>query len=130
MDQTISPVISVRKKEIVQQYITELDKHIAELKEGKVSDVMEINEFAALLHIHPGHLSNTIKEVTGQSSCDLFESRLLSTAKELLLTPNMTIAQVARQLTYDPSNFTKFFKQYSGITPKQFRNQHAAAVKS
>jgi AraC-like DNA-binding protein len=24
-------------------------------------------------------------------------------------------------LTFDPSNFTKFFKNYEGITPKQFR---------
>jgi AraC family transcriptional regulator, regulatory protein of adaptative response / methylphosphotriester-DNA alkyltransferase methyltransferase len=130
MQQIINPIMSFRKKEIVQQYIAELDKHILELKEGKAINAMEINEFAALLHIHPVHLSNTIKEVTGQSSCNLYETRLLSTAKELLLTPGITIAQVARQLTYDPSNFTKFFKQYSGITPKQFRNQHSETIKS
>jgi AraC family transcriptional regulator, regulatory protein of adaptative response / methylphosphotriester-DNA alkyltransferase methyltransferase len=124
MQQTISPVISARKKEIVQQYLAELDKHILELKEGKASAAMEINEFAALLYIHPAHLSNTIKEVTGQSTCNLYEERFLAAAKELLLTTPMTISQIAHQLTYDPSNFTKFFKQYSGITPKQFRNQH------
>jgi AraC family transcriptional regulator of adaptative response / methylphosphotriester-DNA alkyltransferase methyltransferase len=39
-----------------------------------------------------------------------------------LLTTNLSIAQIAGRLTYDPSNFTKFFKQYTGTTPKQFRN--------
>jgi AraC family transcriptional regulator, regulatory protein of adaptative response / methylphosphotriester-DNA alkyltransferase methyltransferase len=123
MQETISPIMSVRKKEIVQQYIAELDKHILELKEGKASNAMEINEFAALLHIHPVHLSNTIKEVTGQSTCSFYESRLVAVSKELLLSTSMTIAQIAHQLTYDPSNFTKFFKHFTGLTPKQFRNQ-------
>ena len=123
MQETISPTISVRKKEIVQRYLSALDKHILELKEGKAHVALEIKQFAEMLHIHPVHLSNTIKEVTGQSTCSFYESRLLEVAKELLLTTAMSIAQVAHQLTYDPSNFTKFFKQYTGITPKQFRNQ-------
>jgi len=122
--ETIAPVISIRKKEIVQQYLTMLDKHILELKEGKVNEALEIKHFAEMMHLHPVHLSNTIKEVTGQSTCSFYENRLLEVSKELLLTTPMSISQIARQLTYDPSNFTKFFKQYAGITPKQFRNQH------
>ena len=124
MPEIASPVISSRKKEIVQQYIAELDKHIAELKAGKADRALEIREFASLLHVHPAHLSNTIKEVTGQSSCSLYEERLLNVSKELLLTTTLSIAQIAVQLTYDPSNFTKFFKQYAGTTPKKFREQH------
>ena len=124
MQQTIAPsIISVRKKEIVQQYLAELDKHMLELKEGKVNEALEIKDFAELLHIHPVHLSNTIKEVTGKSTCSFYEARLMNLSKELLLTTSMTIAEIARQLTYDPSNFTKFFKHFAGITPKQFRNQ-------
>ena len=125
MQETISPTItiSLRKKEIVQEYLSALDKHILELKEGKTTVALEIKEFAELLHIHPVHLSNTIKEVTGKSTCSFYESRLLAVSKELLLTTSMTIGQIAQQLTYDPSNFTKFFKHFTGITPKQFRNQ-------
>jgi len=122
--ETMVPVISIRKKEIVQQYLTMLDKHILELKEGKANEALEIKHFAEMMHVHPVHLSNTIKEVTGQSTCSFYENRLLEVSKELLLTTPMSISQIARQLTYDPSNFTKFFKQYAGITPKQFRNQH------
>ncbi len=122
MDTNTTPVISFRKKEIVRQYIAELDKHVEALKKGETDEVLEIREFAQIMHLHPVHLSNTIKEVTGKSSCDLFEERLVSVSKELLLTTNLSIAQIAAQLTYDPSNFTKFFKQYTGMTPKKFRN--------
>ena len=125
MQETSVKVISHRKKEIVQQYISLLDQHIAELKEGKAEEALEIKDFAQQMHLHPVHLSNTIKEVTGQSTCAHYEERLLRISKELLLTTSMSISQIAAQLTYDPSNFTKFFKQYTGITPKQFRNQQS-----
>lgn len=121
MKENVTTQVSLRQKQIVKQYMAELDKHIDELKQGNVSRALEIREFAALLHMHPVHLSNTIKEVTGRSSCDLFEERLLNVSKELLLETDLPITAIAIQLTYDPSNFTKFFKQYAGITPKKFR---------
>jgi len=124
MQQKETAAVSVRKREIVKEYIAELDKHIQQLKEGNVNRALEIRDFAELMHIHPVHLSNTIKEVTGQSSCSFYEERLLKISKELLLATDLPIAQIARQLTYDPSNFTKFFKAFAGTTPKKFRDQH------
>jgi AraC family transcriptional regulator of adaptative response / methylphosphotriester-DNA alkyltransferase methyltransferase len=119
---TTTSVISHRQKEIVQQYIVELDKHMQELKAGQVEIMHEISDFANILHIHPVHLSNTVKQVTGRSSCDLFEERLVNLSKELLTTTSLPVAEIARQMTYDPSNFTKFFKKYVGMTPKTYRN--------
>lgn len=123
--QAITSITSARKKQITKQYLTELDKHINDLKAGNASYAFEIRDFAALLHVHPVHLSNTIKEVTGKSTCDFYEEKLLTISKELLAETDMPISQIAIRLTYDPSNFTKFFKQYTGITPKQFRQQLA-----
>lgn len=116
-----SKISSVRQREIVSDYIQKLDEHILALKTGTEVRAREINEFADMLHIHPVHLSNTIKEVTGQSSCSLFEERLVQASKDLLLQSHVSIKEVAIRLTYDPSNFTKFFKRFTGLTPKQFR---------
>ena len=69
-----------------------------------------------------------IKEELKKSPCDIYEKKLMGIAKELILTSDLSIAEIARQLTFDPSNFTKFFKHFEGITPKQFRE--LAAVKS
>ncbi len=122
MEQTnTTTVISSRQKEIVLQYIAELDKHMQELKAGQVEIMHEISDFANMLHIHPVHLSNTVKQVTGRSSCDLFEERLVNLSKELLTTTSLPVAEIARQMTYDPSNFTKFFKRFVGMTPKKYR---------
>lgn len=116
-----SPVKSGRQKEIVKNYLFQLDKHINDLRKGVAESTFEIKDLADLLHIHPTHLSNTINEVLGQSPCDLYEQSLINLSKELLQDSTRPIADIARQLFYDPSNFTKFFKHYEGITPKQFR---------
>ena len=55
-------IVSYRQKELAQQYITALDHHINELKQGLVDRALEIRDLADILHVHPVHLSNTIKE--------------------------------------------------------------------
>jgi AraC-like DNA-binding protein len=90
--------------------------------------MLEIRDFAALLHIHPTHLTNTIKQTSGRTPCDFFEARILAVAQQLLAETSLPINEIAAQLTYDPSNFTKFFKRFSGMTPKQYRSQATASV--
>ena len=122
METLIAKPVSARQKEIVHQYEAELDKHMLELKAGGVEIMHEISDFAKMLNIHPIHLSNTVKEVTGRSSCDLFEERLVALSKEMLAGTNLPVAEIARQLTYNPSNFTKFFKKFVKMTPKAYRD--------
>jgi len=45
--------------------------------------MFEIKEFADILHIHPTHLSNTIKLATGHHPCFYFENKILEVAKSL-----------------------------------------------
>ena len=117
-----------RPKEIVSQYLAELDKHLEDLRSGKAHSTFEIKDIASIIHIHPTHLSNTIQEQLGKSPCDIYEQKLMDIAKELILTTDLSIAEIARQLTFDPSNFGKFFKHFERITPKKFRE--LAAIKS
>lgn len=114
-----------RTKEIAEAFLKELDKHPEDLKLGRATSTFEVQDIAALLHIHPTHLSNTIQEELRRSPCDIYEERLLNLAKELILTTELSIAEIARHLTYDPSNFSKFFKHFTGTTPKKFRDAHA-----
>jgi AraC family transcriptional regulator of adaptative response / methylphosphotriester-DNA alkyltransferase methyltransferase len=113
--------ISVRQKEIVASYLQQLDLHLSNLKVGLAEKTFEIKDLADLLFVSPKHLSNTIQEVLGKSPCDIYEERLIEISKELLLTTNKPISHIAQTLTFDPSNFTKFFKSFEGKTPKQFR---------
>jgi AraC-like DNA-binding protein len=113
-----------RPNEIVERYLFELDKHMLELKQGKAESTFEIKDLADLLFIHPTHLSNTVQQVLGKSPCDIYEERLMKVAKELITASNDPIAKIAHTLTFDPSNFTKFFKRFENITPKRYRDLH------
>lgn len=114
-----------RSKEITEAFLKELDQHMDDLKSGRATSTFEVQDIAALLYIHPTHLSNTVQEELKRSPCDIYEERLLNIAKELILTTHLSIAEIARQLTFDPSNFSKFFKHFTGTTPKKFRDAHA-----
>ncbi|MEN5084900.1 helix-turn-helix transcriptional regulator [Sphingobacterium faecium] len=111
----------VREQEITADFLRALDNHLSDILCGNKDQMYEIRDFAALLHIHPIHLSNTIKSATGHSPCYFMENRLMEISKSMLQQINIPIAEIARTLTYDPSNFTKFFKRFSGQTPKQYR---------
>jgi AraC-like DNA-binding protein len=113
--------ILLRQDEITSDFIKLLDAHIVDIENGKVSELLEINEFASMLFIHPTHLSNTIKLTTGKAPCDIFEEKLMVIAKRMLNDPQKSITDIAFNLAFDPSNFTKWFKRFEGTTPTQFR---------
>ncbi|WP_231462835.1 MULTISPECIES: AraC family transcriptional regulator [unclassified Pedobacter] len=113
-----------RQHEIAADYFIELDKHLADIVSGKATEMFEVRDFAEILHVHPTHFSNTIKSATGHSPCYFFEERLMEISKSMLQNVSTPISEIARILTYDPSNFTKFFKHFSGQTPKQYREAY------
>ncbi len=117
-----------RRHEIAADYLKELDKHLDDLVAGRTTEMLEVRDFADLIHVHPVHLSNTVKAATGQSPCYFFEKRLMEISKSMLENANTPISEIARILTYDPSNFTKFFKHFAGQTPKQYREAYLVAL--
>ena len=120
---TIPQKIFARQHEITADFLKEIDKHLDDIMANRTMDMMEIRDIADILHIHPTHLSNTIKLTTGRAPCFFFEEKIMHIAKEMLKDTSIPIARIASQLTFDPSNFTKFFKRFEGITPKQYREE-------
>src|SRR5262245_3339457 len=110
-----------RPEQIVQDYRQLIDRHLKELVSGKVERMYEIEDFARELHIHPVHLSNTVQEVTGTSPCGLYQPAILKIAMQLLQDRSLSIHSISLLLDFDPSQFTKWFKKFAGVTPKQYR---------
>ncbi len=110
-----------RPHEITEEFIRILEQPLLEIIAGNEEDFMEIRAVAEKLYIHPTHLSNTIKATTGKSPCEICHDMTIKKAKELLTNSSLSIAEVATLLTYDPSNFTKYFKNRTGFTPSGYR---------
>jgi AraC family transcriptional regulator of adaptative response / methylphosphotriester-DNA alkyltransferase methyltransferase len=114
--------ILARQHEIFADYLRELDKHLEDIVHERVVDMFEIRDFAEILHIHPTHLTNTIKLTTGKPPCFFFEEKIMAIAKDMIQ-QHKPIKEVAFKLTFDASNFTKFFKRFEGVTPKEYRER-------
>ncbi|WP_201980478.1 helix-turn-helix domain-containing protein [Hymenobacter rubidus] len=127
MPTSIPPKLFARQHEITADFLREVDRHLADIVAGRATEMFEVRDLAGILCIHPTHLSNTIKLATGHAPCYFFEARIMDVARELLRDPSRSVADIAANLTYDPSNFTKFFKRFQGCTPKQYREQEWAA---
>lgn len=112
-----------RQAVITNEFLAEVDKHLADILAGRTDRMYHIKDFAALLFIHPVHLSNTIKLTTGHSPCYFFEEKLMTEARRLLQDGRVSIADIAERLTFDTSNFTKFFKRFEGMTPSAYRQR-------
>ncbi|WP_425549806.1 helix-turn-helix domain-containing protein [Chryseobacterium ginsenosidimutans] len=63
-------------------------------------------------------------ERNGASSLPLLRFENNRNSKKMLMNTNLSIAVIAKKLTYDPSNFSKFFKNWTSQTPGQFRKEH------
>jgi AraC family transcriptional regulator of adaptative response / methylphosphotriester-DNA alkyltransferase methyltransferase len=122
MPTPIPKKILARQHEIFADYLRELDKHLEDIVHERVVDMFEIRDFAQLLHIHPTHLTNTIKLTTGKPPCFFFEEKIMVIARDMIK-QHKPIKEVAFKLTFDASNFTKFFKRFEGITPKEYRER-------
>ncbi|TGD59670.1 helix-turn-helix domain-containing protein [Flavobacterium humi] len=121
MTTKIPKKILARKDEITVGYLAIVEQHINDFLAGKTAEFYEIRDFASQMFIHPTHLSNTIKLTTGKAPCYFFEEHIVAIAKNKLEENEMSISEIAHFLTFDPSNFTKFFKRFTHLTPKQYR---------
>lgn len=119
---TLPEKVMSRKDEITAGFFELMEQHIEDLVSGKATKRFSAADFGQLLFIHPRHLTTTIKLTTGRSTCDFMEERIVLEANKLMADPLLSIAQVSTRLGYtEPTNFTKFYKSMTGITPREYR---------
>ncbi|MEX8546201.1 MAG: helix-turn-helix domain-containing protein [Mucilaginibacter sp.] len=111
-----------RKDEITADFLRLFDQYVDDLLHQRATVRFHTSHFAAMLFIHPIHLTNTIKLTTGKSPCEIMEERLLEEAQKMLRQTEMSVADISYKLAYgEPTNFIKFYKSMTGTTPLRYR---------
>jgi AraC-like DNA-binding protein len=99
-----------------------LVKNLLRLVEENYQRNLSINEYAGMLSITPNHLTQLVKQVTGNTSAKLIQNKVIIETKRLLIHTEMTVTEIADFMNFtDQSYFTKFFKKACGVTPLQYR---------
>lgn len=112
---------SKRQLEIVNAYFSFLDSHIKSIVSGEADAFLPLSEIAAKLHVSHQHLTDTVQQAKGHHPCYYYDLKIIDQAKEMLISNERTVAEIAYALTYDPSNFSKFFKKIVGVSPGVWR---------
>ncbi|KAA2240692.1 AraC family transcriptional regulator [Chitinophaga agrisoli] len=86
-------------------------------------EMHEVGDYASLLHISAGHLSEVVKLQSGKPAIKHIHERLVLEARRLLFHTHNTLKEIAFDLGFsDASYFNRFFKRETGITPAEYRS--------
>ena len=86
----------------------------------------DVSFYARMQHINPRYFSAIIKEKTGDSALQWIVRMVITEAKQLLEESDLSIKEIADQLNFPTQSFFgKYFKQYVGVSPKEYRNNAA-----
>jgi len=81
-----------------------------------------VNYYAKKLYLTPKHLSSVVKEISGKTAGEWIDNFVIFEAKSLLRSSQKNIQEIADELNFaNQSFFGKYFKHYTGMSPKEFR---------
>ena len=96
------------------------------IREAMDSGKVDFEDIASRMCISRTHLNRKVKSITGGTTSDLVLSYRIAKAKELLLSTDLPIWEVAEQCGIsDPAYFSTLFKKAVGKSPGQLRKEHS-----
>ncbi|WP_409344756.1 AraC family transcriptional regulator [Paenibacillus sp. MBLB4367] len=113
--QTITDTDDRELKSILEQVIRRIDTEYAQ-------DV-SIEAYAEEYKTSPYKLRKAIKQATSFNFIDLVTQKRLDRCKQLLVTTDLKVNDIAEQLGYQPSYLIRVFKKGEGMTPGQYREK-------
>ena len=85
----------------------------------------KVSFYAKELGISTKTLNNITQSIIHRSAKTFINEIVITQSKRLIVNTENTLTEIAYQIGFDdPTNFFKFFKKYTGITPKQFKNSY------
>lgn len=101
-------------KLLLTSYRDKIDEHFRELH--------QVSEYASLLNVSAGYLSEVVKAQSGKSAITHIHERLVLEARRLLFHTQQPLKEIAFDLGFsDASYFNRFFKRETDVTPAEYR---------
>ena len=117
-NQPLQPLQQGKKDVVFQNFMLSLFRFYRKKR--------DVSFYARMQHITPRYFSAIIKEKTGDSALQWIVRMVITEAKQLLEESDLSIKEIADQLNFPTQSFFgKYFKQYVGVSPKEYRNNAA-----
>lgn len=80
---------------------------------------------AGELNLSANYFGDLIKKETGKAAQEYIQSKVIDVAKTRIFDHSKSVSQIAFELGFKyPQHFTRFFKQQTGYSPKDYRLQN------
>ena len=88
---------------------------------GDHSDVVTLKDIAAHFNYHPNYISSLLHRETGRKFTEILLEKRMERAILLMKNTTLSIEEISAMLGYsNHSNFYKAFKEYYGVTPRDY----------
>lgn len=105
-----------KNSEIIKKAIQYISKNFA--------SPLTLEEVAKHVHLNPAYFSTLFKQSNGSSFKEYLNMVRIEESKRLLQNTDYSLIDIAIATGFeDQSYFSKVFKKYTGLTPKQFRKE-------
>lgn len=85
----------------------------------------DMDFYADALCLTSKHISHAVKAATGESATKWIERYTILKAKSMLKTTGLSVSEISEELNFpSPSDFGKYFRKFTGYSPRDFRNRH------
>ena len=127
-------ILLLRVREIYRERVKELKTNTSRpqqlanrfklLVEKHFIEIRTVNDYAAMLHISPKHLSEVVSKTFGRSPLQIIHDILLLEAKVQLGSTDKSVSEIAHHLEFDDQpHFTHFIKRRTGLSPQELRRK-------
>ena len=118
----------IHRKELNNSLLNQLEGYLTNyFSSNNIQEkgLPSIEEIANSLSVSQRYLSDSLKKETGKTTTEHIHLYLIEEAKEMLLQPYKTVAEVAHELGFEyPPYFSRLFKKKEGISPSAYRKKY------
>lgn len=94
-----------------------------DLVEKKYQNTRNVKDFANILLISSKHLNRVVQSFTLNTAKHFIDQYVILEIKRAILSTNNSLKEIAYELGFDEvTNFTKFFKKHTDLTPKEYKS--------
>ena len=99
-------------------------KEFNELLSMNLNTSRSVRYYADQLAISTKKLNNITKKYLDKTAKEYIEITIISESKRLLIKTSDSVKQISYSMGFtEPTNFNKFFKKFTTVTPLQFREE-------
>jgi AraC-like DNA-binding protein len=120
----MAELYNIQQTSSSEDYLNQMVSQTKHLMYNKINETLNLEAIASEFGVSYSKFRIDFKKQTGTSPLQYHLSLKIEKSKQMLLRTKLSQKEIAYSLGFESDfYFNRLFKQKTGITPKQFRNQ-------